>query len=67
MGKQVHVHVLKYKQDLILNNALLDMYCKCGSLEEAGAVFMRMSEKDVISWSTMISGLAQNGRSLEAF
>ena len=66
MGKQVHVHVLKYKRDLILNNALLDMYCKCGSLEEAEAVFKRMTEKDVISWSTMISGLAQNGRSLEA-
>lgn len=66
MGRQVHVHVLKFKRDLILNNALLDMYCKCGSLEEAGAVFVRMNEKDVISWSTMISGLAQNGRSLEA-
>ncbi|XP_072992230.1 pentatricopeptide repeat-containing protein At2g03880, mitochondrial [Typha latifolia] len=66
MGRQVHVHVLKYERDLILNNALLDMYCKCGSLEDADAVFQRMSERDVISWSTMISGLAQNGRSKEA-
>ncbi|KAJ0987114.1 hypothetical protein J5N97_005470 [Dioscorea zingiberensis] len=66
MGRQVHVHVLKYDRDLILNNALLDMYCKCGSLAEANAVFQRMKERDVISWSTMISGLAQNGRSIEA-
>ncbi|PKA61525.1 Pentatricopeptide repeat-containing protein [Apostasia shenzhenica] len=66
MGQQVHVHVLKYRTDLILNNALLDMYCKCGSLEEANFIFQRMLEKDVISWSTMISGLAQNGQSLEA-
>ncbi|ONK81852.1 uncharacterized protein A4U43_C01F33530 [Asparagus officinalis] len=66
MGKQVHVHVLKRKQDLILNNALLDMYCKCGSLEEVDSVFKRMVDKDVICWSTMISGLAQNGKSLEA-
>jgi pentatricopeptide repeat protein len=58
--------VLKYDQDLILNNALLDMYCKCGSLEDANAVFVRMVEKDVISWSTMIAGLAQNGYSKEA-
>ncbi|WOL13960.1 hypothetical protein Cni_G22740 [Canna indica] len=66
MGRQVHVHVLKHKRDLILNNAVLDMYCKCGSLEEADTLFQRMSERDVISWSTMISGLAQNGRSNDA-
>ncbi|KAG6485649.1 pentatricopeptide repeat-containing protein At2g03880, mitochondrial-like [Zingiber officinale] len=66
MGRQVHVHVLKYNRDLILSNALLDMYCKCGDLEEAHEVFCRMPEKDVISWSTMISGLAQHGRSSDA-
>ncbi|KAK2383673.1 pentatricopeptide repeat-containing protein, mitochondrial [Trifolium repens] len=66
LGRQTHVHVLKFDQDLILNNALLDMYCKCGSLEDAKFIFNRMADKDVISWSTMISGLAQNGFSMEA-
>ncbi|KAE9610674.1 hypothetical protein Lal_00029734 [Lupinus albus] len=66
LGRQVHVHVLKFDQDLILNNALLDMYCKCGSLEDAKFIFNRMAGKDVISWSTMIAGLAQNGFSMEA-
>ncbi|KAI6689568.1 hypothetical protein NL676_026396 [Syzygium grande] len=66
VGRQVHVHVLKFDRDLILNNALLDMYCKCGGLEGANSVFSRMVERDVISWSTMIAGLAQNGCSLEA-
>ncbi|EXB40433.1 hypothetical protein L484_013736 [Morus notabilis] len=66
LGRQVHVHVLKFDQDLILNNALLDMYCKCGSFEDANIVFTKMVEKDVISWSTMIAGLAQNGFSQEA-
>lgn len=66
LGRQVNVHVLKFDQDLILNNALLDMYCKCGSFEDANIVFTRMVEKDVISWSTMIAGLAQNGFSQEA-
>ncbi|KAL6858990.1 hypothetical protein ACP4OV_017992 [Aristida adscensionis] len=66
VGRQVHAHVLKYDKDLILHNALLDMYSKCGSLQDADALFCRMSQKDVISWSTMISGLAQNGRSAEA-
>ncbi|XP_057951899.1 pentatricopeptide repeat-containing protein At2g03880, mitochondrial [Malania oleifera] len=66
LGRQVHVHVLKFNKDLILNNALLDMYCKCGSLMDANTVFTRMAERDVISWSTMIAGLAQNGYSQEA-
>lgn len=66
LGRQVHVHVVKFDQDLILNNALLDMYCKCGSLEDANLVFTKMVEKDVISWSTMIAGLAQNGFSTDA-
>ncbi|KAL6217898.1 hypothetical protein ACLB2K_011115 [Fragaria x ananassa] len=66
LGRQVHVHAIKYGPDLILNNALLDMYCKCGSMEDANSVFTRMVEKDVISWSTMIAGLAQNGFSQEA-
>ncbi|CAL5213749.1 unnamed protein product [Lathyrus oleraceus] len=66
LGRQAHVHVLKFDQDLILNNALLDMYCKCGSMEDAKFIFNRMVGKDVISWSTMIAGLAQNGYSTEA-
>ena len=66
VGMQVHAHVLKYDRDLILHNALLDMYCKCGSLQDADALFRRMPRRDVISWSTMVSGLAQNGKSIEA-
>ncbi|CAD6264694.1 unnamed protein product [Miscanthus lutarioriparius] len=66
VGRQVHAHVLKYDRNLILHNALLDMYCKCGSLEDVDALFHRMPQRDVISWSTMISGLAQNGKSAEA-
>ncbi|KAK1288725.1 Pentatricopeptide repeat-containing protein [Acorus calamus] len=70
MGRQVHAHVVKFgpaaARDLILNNAVVDMYCKCGSTDEAGAAFARMRVRDVISWSAMIAGLAQNGRSGDA-
>lgn len=70
LGRQIHVHVIKFDRDLVLNNALLDMYCKCGSLKDANCTFTRMVEKDVISWSTMIIGFAQNGyskKSLDLF
>ncbi|KAL5705958.1 Pentatricopeptide repeat-containing protein [Ranunculus cassubicifolius] len=61
LGRQLHTHVVKFNTDLIINNALLDMYCKCGSLDDARCAFEQMSERDVISWSTMVGGLAQNG------
>ncbi|XP_074313088.1 pentatricopeptide repeat-containing protein At2g03880, mitochondrial [Silene latifolia] len=66
LGRQIHVHVLKYDKDLILNNALLDMYCKCGDLDAARLAFSQMVDRDVVSWSTMIAGLAQNGFSKDA-
>ncbi|XP_072073908.1 putative pentatricopeptide repeat-containing protein At3g13770, mitochondrial [Arachis hypogaea] len=54
---KAHVHVLKYDQDLILNNALLDMYCKCGSVKDAKLIFNRMAEKDVISCCYLLKSL----------
>ncbi|VFQ68129.1 unnamed protein product [Cuscuta campestris] len=66
VGRQFHVQVLKFHPDLILHNALLDMYCKCGSVDDANRTFTQMAERDVISWSTMLMGLAQNGFSKEA-
>lgn len=39
---------------LILNNAMLDMYTKCGALEDAQALFDEMTEKDHVSWTTML-------------
>ena len=48
-------------------NVLLDTYAKCGNLRMARLVFERMLEKmSVISWTTMISGLAMHGCGIEA-
>ncbi|MCD7456487.1 hypothetical protein HAX54_031925 [Datura stramonium] len=49
-----------------LCNALMDMYMKNGSLNEAKALFDRMDERTVVSWTTMISGFAKFGRLDEA-
>ncbi|KAK6937818.1 Pentatricopeptide repeat [Dillenia turbinata] len=58
-AQNTHVHVTKSGRDLILDNVLLDMYCKCGSLDTAKFAFDGMMERDLISWSTMVAGLAQ--------
>lgn len=60
-----------YKRDnVIICNALIDMYSKCGSIAEARDIFDNMSEKTVVTWTTMIAGYALNGvfhESLELF
>ncbi|EPS62011.1 hypothetical protein M569_12781, partial [Genlisea aurea] len=49
-----------------LCNALMEMYMKCGDVERAMQLFDTIPERDVISWSTAISGLASHGGAREA-
>ncbi|KAK7283015.1 hypothetical protein RIF29_12210 [Crotalaria pallida] len=62
-GKQVHgvVEKLGFGSDLVLNNDLIDMYAKCGTLGLAYLVFDKMPERNVVSWTALICGYLQNG------
>ncbi|XAR65178.1 hypothetical protein NMG60_11009200 [Bertholletia excelsa] len=64
LGQRIHEYVEEEQLvlDHVLGTALVDMYCKCGSLEKAIDVFDRMESKDVKSWTAMISGLGAHGR-----
>jgi pentatricopeptide repeat protein len=42
------------------------MYCKCGSLEDAVAVFHGIGDKDIVLWNAMINGYAMHGDSRKA-
>ena len=72
-GKWVHAYIRKNNNlevNVILGTTLLDMYMKCGCVENALEVFNGMKEKGVSSWNALIIGLAVNGlveRSLEMF
>ncbi|XP_059649549.1 pentatricopeptide repeat-containing protein At2g01510, mitochondrial [Cornus florida] len=52
--------------NVIVDNARLDMYVKCGSIDMARSLFENMHNRNVISWSTMIGGYAMNGESKKA-
>lgn len=67
-GKKIHNHMLtsKCQVDLILQNHILNMYGKCGSLKDALEVFDAMPQRNVVSWTSMISGYSQNGRDDDA-
>ncbi|XP_068663825.1 pentatricopeptide repeat-containing protein At5g56310 [Aristolochia californica] len=49
-----------------LTNALIDMYAKSGNIGKALKVFENMRHRSVITWTTMIAGLALHGLGVEA-
>nr|XP_043626395.1 pentatricopeptide repeat-containing protein At4g19191, mitochondrial [Erigeron canadensis] len=55
-----------FSSNLMVLNALIDMYAKCGSLEEAREIFNEMCERTIVSWTSIISGCALNGEFEEA-
>ncbi|KAI5057963.1 hypothetical protein GOP47_0027978, partial [Adiantum capillus-veneris] len=68
-GKQIHDKILRQgllERDLLLGNALVDMYAKCGTLPQAHAVLEKLPLRDVISWSALIAGYAKNGQGQKA-
>lgn len=68
LGKWIDSYVKskELKDNIMVCNALIDMYSKCGSIVEAKEVFHAMHEKTIVSWTTMISGCAMNGQFEEA-
>ncbi|XP_068661752.1 pentatricopeptide repeat-containing protein At2g01510, mitochondrial [Aristolochia californica] len=68
VGTQIDRQIVEQslKRNVFVDNALLDMYAKCGSMEMAEKVFLEMPVRNVVSWSTMIGGYAINGESRTA-
>ncbi|GLT94482.1 hypothetical protein SLE2022_122200 [Rubroshorea leprosula] len=67
-GRQIHC--LVFKNGLLafvsIENALITMYTKCGSVDDALQTFKLSGDKNSITWSAMITGYAQSGDSLKA-
>lgn len=63
LGKQIHSLVVKYQSgcDVGLGNALIDMYAKCGEIENATLAFNEMQVKNIVSWTSLIAGYARHG------
>ncbi|XP_022133317.1 pentatricopeptide repeat-containing protein At4g19191, mitochondrial isoform X2 [Momordica charantia] len=54
------------KQDVVVSNALIDMYGKCGSMSDARDVFYGLPNRTIVSWTAMIAACALNGEFREA-
>ncbi|OIS99549.1 PREDICTED: putative pentatricopeptide repeat-containing protein At3g25970 [Nicotiana attenuata] len=63
LGQQVHCDVVKmgYVGNVYSASALLDMYAKCGKVDDANKVFQRMPERNYVAWNAIIAGYAGKG------
>ncbi|KAI5084889.1 hypothetical protein GOP47_0001058 [Adiantum capillus-veneris] len=68
-GKQIHDEILRQgllKNNMVLGGALVDMYVKCGALPQAHGVLETLPARNVISWSCLIGGYAEDGQGQKA-
>lgn len=67
-GMEIHQSIIDrgFLSDVVVVNALMDMYAKYGRMQKARELFDKMPKQVTVSWNTMISGYAQNGALDEA-
>ncbi|CAL2240226.1 unnamed protein product [Prunus armeniaca] len=68
LGRKINEYIYDngVYRDVFIGNALVDMYLKCGDADFAYKVFNEMPVRNVVSWNSMISGLAHQGKFKEA-
>ncbi|KAK8923987.1 Pentatricopeptide repeat-containing protein [Platanthera zijinensis] len=68
LAKWIHIFVDKngFRGNISVDNALIDMYSKCGSLSMARTIFETLPRGNAITWTTMIHALAMHGEGRSA-
>ncbi|XXG49677.1 hypothetical protein AAC387_Pa02g3787 [Persea americana] len=62
-GREIHGFVIRSglnDEKVAIGNGLVNMYAKCGVINDACTVFDLMGSKDLVSWNSMLAGLDQN-------
>ncbi|EEF41942.1 pentatricopeptide repeat-containing protein, putative [Ricinus communis] len=67
-GAQVHGLSLKlgFDNNVFVGTALIDMYSKCDGVDDSWRVFDYMVDKNVVTWTAMVTAYAQNEQPDEA-
>ncbi|CAM6051292.1 unnamed protein product [Sphagnum compactum] len=68
VGRRVHEQIIQtgFMSDILVSSSLINMYAKCGSIEDAWRVFNEMPTRDVVTWSTMIVAHVKYGQGQKA-
>lgn len=69
LGMELWVKAVEsgYANDVFVGSSVLNLYAKCGKMDEAMGVFERMPKRDIVCWSMMINGYVKSGKIREAF
>lgn len=67
-GKAIHAETRKMScdSDVFVGNALVSMYGKCGSTEDAQGAFAGLSSHDVVSWTSLLAAYTRQGHEEKA-
>uniref|UniRef100_A0A1D1YD09 Pentatricopeptide repeat-containing protein At3g24000, mitochondrial n=1 Tax=Anthurium amnicola TaxID=1678845 RepID=A0A1D1YD09_9ARAE len=67
-ARLVHAHfrTSRFTPDAFFGNSIVNMYAKCGGMDDAHRAFDEMPLRDMVSWTALITGYAQNDRPKEA-
>ncbi|KAG8380365.1 hypothetical protein BUALT_Bualt06G0007900 [Buddleja alternifolia] len=67
-GQMVHAHFLtsRFQHYVVLQNTTINMYSKCGDMETARKAFDEMPERDIVSYTMLITGYSQSNEFKEA-
>ncbi|XP_072987109.1 pentatricopeptide repeat-containing protein At4g25270, chloroplastic [Typha latifolia] len=68
IGHAIHRHVVRlgFGSDVFILNALVDMYAKCGDIQQARRVFDIIPQRDEVSWNSMLTGYLRHGLLIDA-
>lgn len=68
LGKQVHSLIIKkgFLPNSFVSNGLINMYSKCGELQESVKVFDQMPQRNPVSWNSLIAAFARHGNGFRA-
>ena len=63
-GRQIQVDVLKhgFDSDVYVGNNLIHLYGSCKKTSDARKVFDEMSERNVVSWNSIMTAFVENGK-----
>ncbi|XP_022132706.1 pentatricopeptide repeat-containing protein At2g13600-like [Momordica charantia] len=67
--RQIHgaAIVIGLEFNVIVSNAIIDAYGKCGEPDTSYSIFSQMQERDVVTWTSMVVAYAQTSRLDDAF